>query len=211
MGKRRLGKQTKEVSEKTKQKIIDAALTAFAREGFYNAKLRDIAEVAGTTHSLIRHHFGSKDDLWKAVVDYGLKLSEQRLKDIIASQDHGDPVALLKTTITSHVQFFARHPALSRILLHNNSRSNPQHIDYILEKQKRVLEIVEPVFKKVQALGYFKGFDHDSFSVYMRALSETPIATSDMTNKLLKTDIRSDEGIAQHAQRVVNFLFHKES
>lgn len=210
MGKRRLGKQSKEVSEKTKQKIIDAALEAFAREGFYNAKLRDIAEAAGTTHSLIRHHFGSKDDLWKAVVDYGLKLNEQRLKDIIAFQEDRDPVALLKTTIASHVLFFAKHPALSRILLNNNSRSNPQHIDYILEKQKGVLEIVEPVFKKVQALGYFKGFDHDSFSVYMRALSETPIATSDMTNNLLKTDIRSDEGIALHTKRVIHFLFHKD-
>ena len=210
MGKRRLGKQTKEESEKTKQKIIEAALEAFAREGFFNAKLRDIARVAGTTHSLIRHHFGSKDDLWKAVVDYGLTLSEQRLKEIIASQDHGNPVDLLKITIKSHVLFFAKNPALSRILLHNNSRSSP-HIDYILEKQKGVLEIVEPVFKKVQALGYFNGFDHDSFSIYMRALSETPIATSDMTNKLLKSDIRSDTGIALHTERVINFLFHKEA
>jgi AcrR family transcriptional regulator len=206
---RRLGKQPKQVSEKTKTKILMAALQVFAKEGFPDAKLRVIAAKAGATHNLIRHHFGSKDDLWKAVVDYGLRLRENRLKQIITDGKNLDAVALFKQLIKSHILFAAEHAELAKILLHSNSRTSP-HLDYIIEKQQGVLDIVEPIFEKVQACGYFNSFNHESFTIYMRALAETPIATSDLTNKLLKHDIRSEKGIALHTRRVIDFLFRKD-
>ncbi|MFC1890978.1 TetR/AcrR family transcriptional regulator [Thermodesulfobacteriota bacterium] len=205
----RLGKQTKEASEKTKIRILIAALKVFAKEGFPDAKLRVIAAKAGVTHNLIRHHFGSKDDLWKAVVDYGLKLREDRLKQIIDLGQSTAPVELFKKLIRSHVIFAAENAELAKILMHSNSRTSP-HLDYIINRQKDVHRLAEPFFKKCKACGYFKGLDHDSFSVYMRAIAETPIATSDLTDKLLKHDIRSEKGIALHTQRVIDFLFHKD-
>ena len=208
--RRKLGKQTREVSEKTKEKVLRAALVEFAREGFFNAKLRDIAALAGTTHSLIRHHFGSKDDLWKAVVDYGLQLHEASLLKILTLRESADSVELFKDFIATYILTIAKHPELSKILLHDNSRTSP-HLDYLIERQKRLHALIEPVFKNAQACGYFKGFDHDSFSVYVRALVETPIATRDLTNQLLKNDIRSEKGIALHTERVLRFLFHKET
>ena len=207
--KRRLGKQTREVSENTKKTVLKAALKIFAREGFYNAKLREIADQAGTTHSLIRHHFGSKDDLWKAVVDYGLSLHEKSLLRVLKSQKSADPVELFKDFITAYIRTVARNPELSIILLHDYSRSSP-HLDYLMEKEKRLHSIIEPVFENAQKCGYFKGFDHDNFLMYVRALVETPIATKDMTNRLLKGNILSKKGTAIHTERVLGFLFRKE-
>jgi AcrR family transcriptional regulator len=206
--KRKLGKQSREVSEKTKEKVLKAALKVFAREGFYNAKLRDIAALAGTTHSLIRHHFGSKDDLWKAVVDYGLNLHEKSLLRILKSRKSENPIDLFKDFIASYVSTIAKNPELSKILLHDNSRTSP-HLEYLIERQKQLHSIIEPVFKNVQQTGYFKGFDHDSFLVYVRALVETPIVTRDISNQLLEKDILSKKGISIHTQRVLRFLFDK--
>lgn len=206
--KRSPGKQPRQVAEKTKKKILTAALKVFAKEGFPDARLRVIAAKAGTSHNLIRHHFGSKDDLWKAVIDYGLKRRAIGLKKVIESGRHLDPVELYKKTIASHIVFAAGHPELAKILLHSNSRTSP-HLDYIIEKQHAVHSLVEPIFKNVQQAGYFKTFDHNSFSIYMRAIAETPIATSGLTNKLIDHDIRSKEGIALHTQRVIEFLFSK--
>lgn len=206
---RPLGKQSKGVAEKTKKRIIDAALRTFAKKGFTDARLRDIATKAGTTHNLIRHHFGSKDDLWKAVVDYGLRMRGDSLKQIIDSEYSIEPVELFKLLIKSHILFVAEHAELAKILLHSNSKTST-HLDYIMEKQKGLLNIVAPFFEKAKACGYFKGFDHDSFTVYMRAVVETPIATSDLSNRLLKHDIRSQKGIALHTKRVIDFLFRKD-
>ncbi|MCF8094946.1 MAG: TetR/AcrR family transcriptional regulator [Desulfobacteraceae bacterium] len=207
--KRLLGKQPKEVAEKTKERIIKTSLKVFAQEGFNNAKLRDIAAQAGTTHSLIRHHFGSKEDLWMAVVDYGLKLHEDRLKRIIESGQCTDPVELFKTIIRSHVFFTAQNPEITKVLLHDNSKAS-RHLDYIVEKEKGIHDIVEPHFREVQELEYFKGFDHRSFTIYLRAISETPIAISELANKSLEQDILSESGIALHAQRVIDFLFGRD-
>ena len=206
---RKLGKQPRDVSEKTKQTVLKAALKIFAREGFSNTKLRDIAALAGSTHSLIRHHFGSKDDLWKAVVDYAFKLHEDSLLKILTLRKSADPVELFKDFIASYVTTVAKNPELSKILLHDNSRSSP-HLDYLKERQKKLHLIIEPVFKNVQKCGYFKGFDHYSFSVYVSALVEIPIATREMTNQLLKEDILSKKGIALHKERVLSFFFPEE-
>lgn len=204
-----MGKQPREAAEKTKKRILKTALKMFAHKGFPDAKLRDIAAKAGASHNLIRHHFGSKDDLWKAVVDDGLRMREARLKQIIDSEQSMDPVELFIELVKSHVLFVAEHAELAKILMHSNSKTSP-HLDYIIKKQQGVMDIVEPVFREAQKRGYFKDFDHESFTVYMRALAETPIATTDLTNRLLKHDIRSKKGIALHAQRVIDFLFRKD-
>ena len=155
--------------KKPSRRFKKAALKIFAQEGFANAKLRDIAALAGTTHSLITHHFGSKDDLWRAVVDYGLDLQEQKILKIIKSKGSDDPVEFFKDFIRSYVSTIAKNPELSKILLHDNSRSSP-HLEYLLARQKKLHSIVEPVFLDAQKFGYFKGFNHDSFLVYARAI-----------------------------------------
>ena len=207
--KRKLGKQSREVSEKTKKAVLKAALKVFAREGFYNAKLREIADLAGTTHSLIRHHFGSKYDLYKAVVDYGLTIHEERLRRVTKLQKSDNPVELFKDFIASYVSTVAKNPELSKILMHNNISTSPL-FDYLIERQKQLNLIVEPVFKKVQKCGYFEDFDHDSFFVYLHALVETPVAMMDMANIMLGQNLLSKKGIAMHTERVLNFLFHKK-
>jgi TetR/AcrR family transcriptional regulator len=206
---RKLGKQPRNVSEKTKQTVLKAALKIFAQEGFSRTRLRDIAALAGTTHSLIRHHFGSKDELWKAVVDYGLDLQEKKILKMIKSRVSGDPVELFKDFIRSFVSTVSKNPELSKIMLHDNSRTS-LHLEYLIERQKKLHSIVEPVFLDAQKCGYFKGFNHDSFLVYVRALVETPIATRDITNRLLGEDIVSRKGISIHADRVLKFVFYKE-
>ena len=203
--KRKRGKQSREVSKKTKETVLKAALKIFAREDFYNAKLREIADLAGTTHSLITHHFGSKYDLYKAVLDYGLDIHSERLKKIVRLHKSDDPVELFKKLIASYVTTVAKNPEVSKIIMHNNS-TNSLLYDYLQERNQLHM-IVEPVFEKVQMCGYFKDFTHNDFLVYLHALVETPIAVIDRTNKLLGVDILSRKGIALHTERVLNFLF----
>lgn len=47
-------------------RIRDAALQHFAEHGFERATIREIARTAGVSPGLLRHHFGSKEDLREA-------------------------------------------------------------------------------------------------------------------------------------------------
>jgi AcrR family transcriptional regulator len=55
-------------------RIRDAALRHFGEHGFERATIRGIAETAGVSSGLVRHHFGSKEALREACDDYLAKL-----------------------------------------------------------------------------------------------------------------------------------------
>ncbi|MBN2041976.1 MAG: TetR/AcrR family transcriptional regulator [Spirochaetes bacterium] len=204
------GRQSNEEAEKTKIKILDSALKIFAQNGFYNTSLRDIAAHAGTTHNLIRHHFGSKDDLWKAAVDNKIQSHADSLTEILEDAGLMDPVDLLKLFIKTFISYTARNTELAKIFFSDYGRNNP-HLDYLLKKQKVFLDITQPIFTKVQKKGYFRDINHESFAIYLTSLVETPIVTSVFTNKIMKVDISSEKGIAIHTKNVLRFLFGNEN
>jgi AcrR family transcriptional regulator len=49
--------------------LLRAGQTAFSRHGFEGARLRQIAASAGVDPALAAHHFGSKEALWRAVIE----------------------------------------------------------------------------------------------------------------------------------------------
>lgn len=51
-------------------RIREAAIALFAERGIGGATIRDIAEAAGVSSGLLRHHFGSKEGLRDACDDY---------------------------------------------------------------------------------------------------------------------------------------------
>ena len=61
-------KRTKEDAEKTRQALLNAALTVFSSTGYQAARLQDIAAVAGTTRGAIYHHFSNKAELYKTLI-----------------------------------------------------------------------------------------------------------------------------------------------
>jgi len=52
-----------------RERILSAARRHFATAGFEGAATRQIAADAGVAQSLLLYHFGSKDALWRAVMD----------------------------------------------------------------------------------------------------------------------------------------------
>ena len=53
----------------TAARILDSAEALFARRGFYGVSLRDIAAEAGVPLALSHYHFGSKENLFSAVIE----------------------------------------------------------------------------------------------------------------------------------------------
>jgi AcrR family transcriptional regulator len=53
-------------------RIRDAAIALFAERGIGPATIRDIAQAAGVSSGLVRHHFGSKEGLRQACDDYAM-------------------------------------------------------------------------------------------------------------------------------------------
>lgn len=71
-------------------RIRDAALRHFGEHGFDRATIRGIAETAGVSSGLVRHHFGSKDALRDACDAYLAKVLHGINDDVRADSSPGD-------------------------------------------------------------------------------------------------------------------------
>ncbi|GFG55735.1 TetR family transcriptional regulator [Mycolicibacterium agri] len=52
-----------------RRQLLDGLIEAFADGGIGDRSLRDIAEAVGTSHRMLLHHFGSRDELLLAIVE----------------------------------------------------------------------------------------------------------------------------------------------
>ncbi|HEU5083920.1 MAG TPA: TetR/AcrR family transcriptional regulator [Acidimicrobiales bacterium] len=55
--------------ERRRQELLDALLDAFAAGGIGSRSLRDVADAVGTSHRMLLHHFGSREELLVTVVE----------------------------------------------------------------------------------------------------------------------------------------------
>lgn len=69
--------------------ILEAARTRLKAVGPEGLQVKEIAAIAGVTHSTILHHFGSAEDLRVALAE---NMVEKLLDDILAVMDTGDTV-----------------------------------------------------------------------------------------------------------------------
>jgi len=75
-------------------RIRDAALEHFAEYGFDRATIRGIARAAGVSPGLIRHHFGSKEDLRSACDAYALTALRGYVDQTMTDAGLNDPKTL---------------------------------------------------------------------------------------------------------------------
>lgn len=55
--------------ERRRQELLDSLLDAFASGGIGSRSLRDVADAVGTSHRMLLHHFGSREELLVTVVE----------------------------------------------------------------------------------------------------------------------------------------------
>lgn len=78
------------------EKILQAALELFAKEGFNATSTSKVAKHAGVSEGLIFRHFGNKDGLLLAILDEGERKIKVLFADIVLEND---PLTVIRKTI----------------------------------------------------------------------------------------------------------------
>lgn len=124
----------------TRDRILQAALSAFSERGFEGASTREIAADAGVAQGLVTYHFTSKQALWEASVDWAfsslaanLEGAEEMLRDL-------DPETRLRALMKRCVRLVARHPEVHRLMMHEGAHDGPR-LRWIVDRH------LKPIFK----------------------------------------------------------------
>jgi len=100
--------------EATRAAILQAAEEIFLEKGYADTSLSAIASRAGVTKSLIHHHFGSKEGLWRQVKEQRFSEYANQQAAMLAA---GEPTSeLLRRSMDVYFRFLQRNPEIVRIL-----------------------------------------------------------------------------------------------
>ena len=134
----------------TRDKIVAAALEAFAERGFDGARTRDIATRAGVNQGLITYHFSSKEKLWKAAADRIFALLGEEFGTRLEALNDVEPVARLRAVTRHFVRFAAAHPELHRFMVQEGKSDGPRlqwlvdrHVRPLYEASRRLVEAAQ--------------------------------------------------------------------
>lgn len=74
------------VSQEKKTRIINTAITEFAKHGFESANINHIASIAGVSVGAMYKYFASKEDLYLYIIHYCVEKLKILLEDAIAGE-----------------------------------------------------------------------------------------------------------------------------
>jgi AcrR family transcriptional regulator len=119
-------------------RILAAALTAFAQRGFDGATTREIAADAGVPQGLVSYHFESKQALWEAAVDRAFAALGTELRSGLEALVDVDPATRLRALMKRFVRFSAAHPELHRFMVQEGAHDGPR-LRWLSERHLRPL------------------------------------------------------------------------
>lgn len=99
----------------TRADLIAAARKLFAKRGFDGASVRAITEDAGTNLGAVTYHFGSKANLYEAVLEQGLRPAARRVK--LAADSDGTALDRIVRVVEAYFEHFETYPDLPHLLL----------------------------------------------------------------------------------------------
>lgn len=96
------------------QQIIEAAIRIFARKGYYNSRVSDIAREAGMAAGTIYLYFKTKDDI--LVTLFRDKMAQFVAASRKAVAEEPDAVAKLRRLIHLHFEMLEENPELAEVM-----------------------------------------------------------------------------------------------
>ena len=135
-----------------RDKIREAAVRVFARKGFHNARVGDIATEAGVAHGLLYHYFESKDALLESVFRDTWSAMLELIRDV---EESGEPAGeQLRRVAAVVLRTWRRDPDLVRVLVREVTRT-PQ-IQQQADEVGQAFEAIERIVRYGQERGEFR-------------------------------------------------------
>ena len=189
----------------TRERIVDAAVAAFAELGFRGASTREIAKRADSNQGLITYHFRTKDDLWRAAADrlFGM-LSTTVVEQAGSGKDAGTPEGRRKL-IRAYVRFAAVKPELFRFMV-DEGKNSDERMEWLVDKH---LKPLMAAMRKADGAGTNTAFENETlphFYYIMAGAASLIFAVAPECRRLTGLDPETDEAIEKHAELVARLL-----
>ena len=187
----------------TKTKLLEAAIQEFSERGDDGVTLRDIETAADVQRSLVKYHFGGKEEIFKAVVDEVFSSLESFRSSRRQTEQDLSPKERLAFRVRSFVRYSATRPALNRLMSQEGKRDS-WRLRYILDAflRRAVNDTKDMAVEHLSLTS--EEFCH-WYYLYVGS-GAFVFSMAPEAQKLFGIDVKSDEFIDRHAHIVADML-----
>ncbi|RPI95853.1 MAG: TetR/AcrR family transcriptional regulator, partial [Spirochaetales bacterium] len=137
--------------EKKRNHIRQAAITVFARMGYYNSRVSDIAKEAQVAYGLFYHYFPSKDDVLMDIFQSAWTNLLKGLEHLDRSIE--DPVEKVKAVVKFSLLEYEKNPDLLKVLVMDVPRLDKFYSEENQRLYNRYFNKVAQIITKGQEKG----------------------------------------------------------
>ncbi|MGN6334172.1 MAG: TetR family transcriptional regulator [Motilibacteraceae bacterium] len=136
-----------------RERLVAAAVEAFAAKGFHGTTTRDIAAAAGVSPAALYVHHRSKEDLLHEISREGHLRTLALVREAAATSP--DPVEQLRAVVRAFTAHHARNHTSARIVTYELSALSPEHLREISAIRRQIDAEVRQVVERGVAAGAF--------------------------------------------------------
>ena len=199
-------KKDKPGTNDSETKILKAAEKVFAEKGLGGARVKDIADLCQVNPALINYYFGSKENLYRIVIENFFQRVERIARSVI-EQDL-DPREKLSKLIEAGIDLLGEKEHISRILLREFIDSG-KYAESLTKRYLRELFSTSSkfVFSDLEKKG---GAKHETMHLLFSILGSmtTFFICGPVIKDIWKRDIFTKKMIEERKQEVINLVFN---
>ncbi|MGC8511629.1 MAG: TetR/AcrR family transcriptional regulator [Acidimicrobiales bacterium] len=127
-------------AQQRRNQLLDAALERFARKGYHDTSMEEIAEAAGVTKPVLYHHFASKTELFVELLD---TVGEKLLLDMSARiSAETSPYRRVLAGFSSYFEFVSTSTSAYQLLFASGARMSEEFAAPVRKLEEEVAKVI---------------------------------------------------------------------
>ena len=182
-----------DLKKEKQDRMINAALKVFAKNGYRHASTDEIVAEAGISKGLLFHYFGSKMGLYSFLYDYSVRYMILELKSCVSDSEK-DYFAIMKSVETAKLASLNNYPYMQAFIDKSQTEEDEEAIDETYDMRAELQEVYDAILNQVDASAFRAGVDPAALD------SILSYALRGIMNEQLQTT--SFNAVAYHAEAV---------
>ena len=149
-----------DLKKEKQDRMINAALKAFAVGGYLHASTDDIVRDAGISKGLLFHYFGSKLGLYSFLYDYSVRFFTLEVDSQI-DRNENNFFILYRQFLAARAASMRQYPYMQRFLLRVETEQMAEAAEAVHERREALHNMYGGIMKKGDISRFIEGADYE--------------------------------------------------
>lgn len=193
----------------TRERILAAATAEFAQHGFGGARVDRIAARAEANKRMLYYYFGSKDELFLAVLEEAYAHIRSAEHDL--DLEHADPREALKRLVEFTWNYYLEHPEFMALLATENLHkgSHVHRSRRVRKLHSPLVDTLRDILRRGQRQGLFRrGVDPVQLYISIAGEGYFYLSNRYTLSRIFGRDLMAPSELDGRARHITDMVLH---